>query len=57
MGLHRMATTPGAGRDRPGGSTATTLKRKLPAPAAIQHPSSAGAIRSAGRIRQPLAKG
>ena len=53
----RRSTTPGAGRDRPGGSTATTLKRKKPPPPAIQHTSSAGAIPSAGRIRQPLAKG
>ena len=54
------AGTPGAGRDRPGSSTAPPgkiLKRKQPAPPAIQHPISAGAIRSAGRIRQPLAKG
>ena len=58
----RAATfdTPGAGRDRPGSSTAPpgkTLKRKKPAPPAIQPTISAGAIPRAGRIRQPLAKG
>jgi PAS domain S-box-containing protein len=86
----RRSTTPGAGRDQPGSSTAPPgktlrrnktlpdvqgldlayvscaagparpdgkLKRKKPAPPAIQHTSSAGAIPSAGRIRQPLAKG
>ena len=56
----RRSTPPGAGRDRPGSSTAPPgekLKRKNPAPPAIQHTISAGAIPSAGRIRQPLAKG
>jgi hypothetical protein len=44
---HRRSTTPGAGRDRPGSSTAPpgkTLKRKKPAPPSIQDTISAGAI-------------
>ena len=51
----RRSTPPGAGRDRPGSSTAApgkTLKRKKPAPHSIQHTISAGAIPRAGRIRQ-----
>ena len=47
-------------RDRPGSSTAPpgkTLKRIISAPPSIQPTISAGAIPSAGRIRQPLAKG
>ena len=55
----RRSTPPGAGRDRPGSSTAApgkTLKRKKPAPPSIQRTISAGAIPRAGQIRQPLAK-
>jgi hypothetical protein len=49
-------TTPGGDHDRPGSSTAPprkTAKRKKPAPPSIQYTISAGAIPSAGRIRQP----
>jgi hypothetical protein len=52
-----MSTTPDAGRDRSTAPPPNNAKKKKPAPPSTRHTISAGAIPSAGPIRQPLAKG